>query len=154
MSRKRAEESSEELVYVVDLTTTELERAEEEIHSKRQLEPPPLPEEPPREIEILALLIDGREEPLFLPIEPTRDVLYLDALARLLRIAALAGETLSSVAINYGEAFERSLAFERRLPTWAYDGVDRDVAVTLPRELQLVLAPKKRVTPKGSINSL
>lgn len=144
-------QEQEELVYVVDLTTYELDRTADEVEGGGGGENPdsgaPLPQEPPTPIHQLAILIDGWEQPLVLPIEPTRDVVYLDALARLLRIAVLAGERVPAVAINYGEVYERSLAFERRLPEWVYSGIEAKVAAKLPTEVRLVLCPKKRRAP-------
>jgi hypothetical protein len=134
----------EELIFVVDLTSAEIDRASQEIDAGGPRRPPPeLPPAPPSPISRMALLIDGRDEPLLLPIEPTQDVAWLDAVARLLRIAVLAGERVPVVAINYGEALERALAFERRLPEWAYAGVDEATAAELPPELRAVLGPQR-----------
>lgn len=139
-------EGREELVYIVDLTSYEIDGAAHEIDrgGPNEEERPPLPQKPPSPIHRLALLIDGLDEPLLLPIEPTSDVVYLDALARLLRIAVLAGERVPAVAVNYGESYERSLAFERRLPDWVYSGVEAELAPKLPPEVRLVLGPRKR----------
>jgi len=136
----------EELVYVIDLTTHELDRTAHEIDGggPDPASRPSLPPEPPAPIGLVALLIDGWDEPLILPIEPTRDVRFLDALARLLRIAVLAGERVPSVAVNYGEEYERSLAFSRKLPDWVYSGVDKRNAKALPPEVRLVIGPRSK----------
>lgn len=75
-------------------------------------------------IDVVALLHDGSDAPLLLPIEPTRDRRLLDAIARLMRFAVERGERIPGAAIRYGSEYERTLAFERRLPAWAYDGID------------------------------
>lgn len=134
----------EELLFVVDLTTAEIDRVSQEVEAGGPRRPPPgLPPAPPSPISRLALLVDGWGEPLLLPVEPTVDVAWLDAVARLLRIAVLAGERVPVVAINYGEVFERTLAFERRLPEWAYAGVDEATAARLPPEVRAVLGPQR-----------
>lgn len=135
-------EAREELVFVVDLTTDEIERIADGIDDDSPTEPKTLPPTPPEPIGTVALLLDGWEEPLLLPVEPTRDVERLDALARLLRIAVLAGERVPTVAVEYGDELERTLIFERKLPGWVYDGVAPEVAVTLPPEVQRVLSPR------------
>ncbi len=89
----------------------------------------------------VALLHDANDEPLLLPIEPTRDPRLLDALGRLVRFAALTGERIPSVAVRYGAPYERALVFERRLPRWAYEGISRDQARALPRPIARVLGP-------------
>lgn len=136
----------EELVFAIDLTTGEMARAaldvEAAAETKGDVASQPLPEPPPHDVRHVALLLDDREEPLVLPIAPTRDVVLLDALARLLRIAVLAGERVPAVAIEYGEELERRLAFERKLPDWVYEGVEPDVAAELPVEVRRVLGPK------------
>jgi len=136
----------EELVFVVDLTTAEIDRVSQEIDAggPRPGSAPPLPDEPPSPVAQIALLIDGWDEPLLLPVEPTRDVVWLDALARMLRIAVLAGERVPAVAVGYGDVLERALAFERRLPEWAYSGVDPQTAVRLPPDVRRVLGPRGR----------
>lgn len=87
----------------------------------------------------VALLHDASDAPLLLPIEPTRDRRWLDALARLIRFAVLRGERVPSVAVRYGTEYERSLAFERRLPRWAYEGIDTR---HLPPEIARALGPR------------
>lgn len=89
----------------------------------------------------MALLIDGVEEPLLLPIAPTTDALLLDALGRLVRLAAVAGERVPFVATEYGGELERRLAFERRLPGWVYRGLPPELARHLPPQLRSVLGP-------------
>jgi hypothetical protein len=143
-SRERRVTQPEELIFVVDLTAAEIDRASREIDAGGPRPPPPeLPDAPPSPVSRMALLIDGWDEPLLLPIEPTLDVAWLDAVARLLRIAALAGERVPAVAVNYGEVLERTLAFERRLPEWAYTGVDDATSARLPPELRVVLGPRR-----------
>ncbi len=131
----------DEPVFVVDLTPEELDRTAAEIRRGGDAPRPGriLPEPPDRPIEWLALVTGAEEDPLLLPLEPTRDVVLLDALARLIRIAVLSGERIPAVAINYGDRLERILAFERRLPRWAYEGIDPADAAALPREIRAVL---------------
>jgi hypothetical protein len=137
--------ADEELVFVVDLTTREIESLARDIERGGPETSPRTArrDEPSRPIRRLALLLDTWEEPLLLPVEPTRDAKLLDALARLLRIAVLAGERVPTVAIDYGEEYERTLAFERRLPDWVYSGVDARTAARLPPRVRLVLGPTR-----------
>lgn len=92
---------------------------------------------PDETISLVAVLHEGLSEPLLLPIEPTRDRRLLDAIARLLRFAVEHEERIPAVAVRYGDAYERALAFERRLPRWAYEGMD---ARGLPADLARVLS--------------
>jgi hypothetical protein len=112
-------------VLVVDL------RKEALAADRAAIEGEPAPASPPDEpladeetIDTVAVLHD-ESEPLLLPIEPTRDRRYLDALARLFRFAVLRGERIPETAVRYGTEYERTLAFARRLPAWAYDGIER-----------------------------
>jgi len=99
------------------------------------------PLEPSETIELVAIIHDASETPLLLPIEPTHDRRLLDAIARLVRFAVARGERIPAVAIRYGDEYERALAFERRLPRWAYEGV---AARDLPSELAGALGPRQR----------
>ena len=133
----------DEPVFVVDLTPREMARCAAEMQDSEEALPErELPDPPERPIRWLALLLEGRDEPLCLPVEPTRDVQLLDALGRILRIAVLSGERMPNVAIKYGEEAERKLAFEKHLPSWAYMGIDAATARTLPDGVRAVLAPK------------
>lgn len=109
-------------VLVVDLRAPSLAEDREEARA------PALPEDETIEegesIDAVALLHDASDAPLVLAIEPTRDRRLLDALARLMRFAVVRGERIPTVAVRYGSEYERSLVFERRLPPWAYDGID------------------------------
>lgn len=93
--------------------------------------------DPSETIELVAILHDESPAPLLLPIEPTRDRRLLDAIARLVRFAVARGERIPAVAIRYGDEYERALAFERRLPRWAYEGV-----ADPPSELARALGPR------------
>lgn len=135
----------DEPVFVIDLTSAELARCAAEMQGSQELlDERPLPEPPDQPIRVVALLAEGLSEPFLLRIDPTRDVLYLDALGRILRIAVLSGERMPTVAVEYGEELERKLAFERRLPSWAYEGIERGLARRLPEDLRAVLAPKSK----------
>jgi hypothetical protein len=103
---------------------------------------PPTPEDalaPGEMIELVAVLHDELDAPLLLPIAPTLDLRLLDAIARLLRFAVEHGERIPAVAVRYGSEYERALAFEKRLPRWAYEGTDRR---DLPSALARVLGPR------------
>jgi hypothetical protein len=135
----------DEPVFVVDLTDAEMRQCEAELALLAEGGRPPvrtLPDEPPTPIRWLALVIEGRDAPLLLPLEPTRDVVFLDALARIIRIAVLSGERLPTVAIEHGGDLERSLSFGRELPGWAYEGIDPAIAAGLPHPLRVVLEPR------------
>lgn len=129
---------------VVDLRARALARDRAALEERE--EAPPLPTDEPLEahevVAWIAVLHDASDEPLLLPIEPTRDRRRLDAVARLLRFAVMRGERMPEVAVRYGEEYERRLAFERRLPAWAYDGVDPRVARALPEPLRRVLSAR------------
>lgn len=129
-------------VLVVDLR----ERARADDRAALGGAPPPLPADEPLEaherVDTVAVLHDGSDEPLLLAIEPTRDRGELDAIARILRFAVLHGARMPEVAVTHGGEQERSMAFERRLPRWAYEGIDRRRARALPPALRAVLAPR------------
>jgi len=139
--------TQEPLVFVVDLRAPAMAEVAQLVAQQDPTETgpaaQPLPEVPSQPISHLALLVENREEPLLLPLEPTQDVEYLDALARLLRIALVAGKRIPTVAVEYGEERERQLAFSRRLPRWAYHGIPDALSGSLPPALKAVLGPKK-----------
>jgi hypothetical protein len=132
----------DEPVFVIDLTRAAIDRAARKAAEPGPARPRPLPEAPTRPIERIALLLDGWQEPLLLPVAPTADVVLLDALGRLLTIGVLAGERVSVVAVEHGGELERSLVFRRRLPDWALDGVEPRVAARLPEAVERVLGPR------------
>lgn len=111
-------------------------------------EPPPLPADAPldehEEVSLLAILHDGSDEPLLLPLPRTRDRRRLDAIARLLRFAVLHRTSIPEAAIVHGDTLERRLAFARELPAWAYDGIDPRDAKRLPAALRRVLERRAR----------
>lgn len=114
-------------VFVVDLRAATLER------ERAGARPPP--DEPiDEDIDTLAILHDESDEPLLLPLVPTRDREELDAIARLVRFAVEHDERILTVATRYGGELERRLVFERRLPAWAYDGA----VGPLPRSLHVL----------------
>ncbi len=125
-------------VFVVDLREAAL--AEDRAALERNEQAPPLaPDEPldaEEAIDTIAVLHDESETALLLPIEPTRDRRLLDAIARLLRFAVLHGKRMPEIAVLYGNEYERTLAFARQLPRWAYDGVDVTLPVVLRRTLR------------------
>jgi hypothetical protein len=137
----------EEPVFVIDLTDEAMAECERDVAAAAEEDAPRGPERPlpaPPEggeaITRVALLLEGEEAPLLLPVEPTRDMILLDALARLLRVAVLAGERVPSVAIEHGDALERRLAFERRLPRWVYEGLPSHLERRLPPKIRRVLS--------------
>lgn len=133
-------------VLVVDLRAPA--RAEDRALVERGATPPALPPDEPlaedETVSLLAILHDGSDEPLLLPLAPTRDRRWLDAVARLLRVAVLRGASMSEVATAYGTEYERRLAFTRALPAWAYDGIEPRLARALPRELRRVLVRREQ----------
>jgi hypothetical protein len=88
-------------------------------------------------VELCAIVHDALPEPLVLPLPSGLDREELDAIARLVRFAVERRERIPNVAIAHGGELERRLAFERRLPKWAYDGLDR-----MPPELEATLGKK------------
>jgi hypothetical protein len=124
-------------VFVVDLRSETLREDREALDRRVELTAPEDELALDEPIDTLALLHDGTDEPLLLSITPTRDRDELDAIARLMRFAVLRGERMAKVAIEYGGELERRLAFERRLPAWAYDGID----AALPPELRVLRRP-------------
>ncbi len=138
---------ADEPVFVIDMTEREMAPARAAFFERRSDDPAApaaLPPTPPSPISTVALILDGWNDPLLLPIEPTEDVVLLDALARLLRTAVLVKQRVPAVAVEYGDELERRLLFERRLPTWLVSGVDDNVAARLPSEIARVLAPSQR----------
>ena len=134
----------DELVFAIDLTDAGLAELSSVVSGAAEpREPPPLPDPPAAPIRTVALLFEAGEDPLLLPVEPTRDVAALDALGRLLKVAVLSGRRLPAVAAEHGEELERRLAFERRLPRWVYDGLEPRLADRLPARVRAVLGPKR-----------
>lgn len=133
--------NDDEPVLVIDLRSAALAADRDALASSARA--PNVPDDEPLEegetIARVALLHDASDAPLLLPIEPTRDRRWLDALARLIRFAVLRGERVPSAAVRYGTEYERSLAFERRLPRWAYEGID---APHLPPAIARALGPR------------
>lgn len=132
-------------VLVVDLRGPALEEDRRALEGGRPPETPP--DEPLRggeRVDLVALLHDGSERPLLLAIGPTADRTYLDAVARLLRFAVLRGERIPKVAADWGSEYERRLAFERRLPEWAYIGLADGDLRDVPPAVRKVLGPRPR----------
>jgi hypothetical protein len=132
--------TDDELVFAIDLTHEALREVGEELataHDRSSERPlPPLPHRPIRQI---ALLLADRDEPLLLPIAPTRDVRLLDALARLIRVAVVLGLRVSEIAQRYGTPYEQKLVSERRLPGWALGSIASDTARLLPEDVRRAL---------------
>jgi hypothetical protein len=143
--RDDATNAGEALVYVVDLRARAIDEAARVSRDEPAGPPPSPPPSPASDVRAVALLLDGRNEPLVVDVPPTRDGRLLDALGRLLKIAVLAGERVPSVAVTYGEEYERTLVFERRLPRWVFDGLDGRTADALPPEIRRVLGPPRRL---------
>jgi len=134
--------SLDEPVFAVDVTTSSMKRlrarlvdADEERLELGSREP----DDPDSPISTVAVLYDEQRDPLLLPVEPTRDGELLDAIGRLLKLAVLQGVSMTQVAQRLGGELERRLFFERRLPSWAYDGVDARQVPDLPPRLFPVL---------------
>jgi hypothetical protein len=92
----------------------------------------------------VALRLADDEEPLLLPIAPTRDMAALDAAARLLRVAAVTGRSLAELATEHGDARLRRLYFGKRLPAFIYEGAPARVARRLPPPLRRIFAGPPR----------
>ncbi|HJL20041.1 MAG TPA: hypothetical protein RMH99_30530 [Sandaracinaceae bacterium LLY-WYZ-13_1] len=133
-------------VLVVDLRSEALGEDRRALGEDRAAPAPPpdAPLEASETVDRVALLHDGDDEPLLLPIEPTRDRAELDALARLIRFAVVRGERIPTVAHAYGGERERRLLFERRLPGWALDGLAPADLAKLPAALRRALGPPPR----------
>ena len=108
--------SPDDPVYVIDLGLTDLEAG---------TDPPPrsLPEPPKQPIRAVALLIEPGTDPVLIAIEPTRDVVALDAAARLLRVAVATGTHVRELALEHGDATLVDLYRHHRLPCFIYEGL-------------------------------
>ena len=110
----------DELVFVIDLRSAALGEVEHELQTANDVDVArPLPPRPHRPIRRVALLLDDPNEPLLLPIAPTRDERFLDALARLIRVASVLRLSVPEVARRYGAPYEQRLVSSGRLPGWA-----------------------------------
>ncbi|MGZ5969866.1 MAG: hypothetical protein ACXWP4_19475 [Polyangiales bacterium] len=114
--------NADELVFAIDLRRSAMDEAARELVEDTETARE-LPEVPQKPIRHVALLVDESDMPVLLPIAPTRDVRFLDALARMLRYARLLGLGVLEVAERHGGAYERALASSGRLPTWAFSGI-------------------------------
>lgn len=125
------------LVLVIDLRSEAMSEVGREVDAAiaGAFVPRVLPAAPAEPIARVALLVDGGGDPVVLPIEPTDDVRWLDALARLVRFAVLRGETATEVAQRYGSGYERALS----LPGWARGGLDPATAARLPDPVRRAL---------------
>lgn len=110
--------SDDELVYAIDLRRDALGDVERDLRSGDRTSPP-APPSPARPLRFVALLVDGRDEPVLLPIAPTRDGRFLDALARLIRVAVVLQQPVPEVARLYGAPYEQDLVARGLLPEWA-----------------------------------
>ncbi len=112
--------TDDELVFAIDLRREALREVEHDLETANETSAPrPLPPVPHRPIGRVALLLDGRDEPLLLPIAPTRDARFLDALARLIRVASVLKSSVPEVARRFGAPYEQGLVTQGRLPGWA-----------------------------------
>jgi hypothetical protein len=134
---------ADEPVFVIDLRGSTMREVRREVAAARAgaFVPRLLPAPPDEPVRLVALLVDGRAEPVLLPITPTRDIALLDALARLVRFAVLEGLRPAEVARRYGGPLERSLADDGRLPAWAAGDLDAALLGALPKEVQRALGP-------------
>lgn len=125
------------LVFVIDLRAAAMDEVAREVDAALAgaFVPRVLPEIPTEPIGCVALLVDDGD-PVALPIEPTDDVRWLDALARLVRFAVLRGETVSAIAKRYGGPYERAMS----LPGWARGELDAARAERLPDAVRRALA--------------
>lgn len=108
----------DEVVFAIDLRRDALGEVEHDLRAEKPTARP-LPAAPRRPIRWVALLLDDRDEPMLLPIEPTRNVRFLDALARLVRVAVVMQLSVTEVARRYGAPYEQRLVSHGRLPEWA-----------------------------------
>lgn len=123
-------DSDDDLAFVIDLRRAAMDEVAREVAaaSSGAFVPRVLPSPPEGAIATVALLVDGADAPVLLPIAPTRDVRYLDALARLLRFAVLRGAPVREIARAYGTDYERSL----ELPRWSRGELDAAARSRLP----------------------
>lgn len=138
----RADAHDEALVFVIDLRDAAMQEIAREVDAAIEgaFVPRVLPAPPEAPIAAVALLVGaGEGEPFVLPIEPTTDVRWLDALARLVRFAVLRGATVEEVATQYGEEYERALVGGGRLPGWALGALDAPTAARLPETVRRAL---------------
>jgi hypothetical protein len=136
-------------VFVVDLREEALRDDRLALAEGSMAPPLPADEQTEMPIDTLAVLHDGSDEPLLLPLLRTRDREELDAIARMLRFAVLLGERIEKVAAEYGGPRERRLLFERRLPPWVYDGIDAPSAMGLRRHRRAELAARACTGPRA-----
>jgi hypothetical protein len=144
--------SADEPVFVIDLSEAALAEARsdfEEPLGPARGRPRDL-SAPERPVRAVALLLGASEDPLLLEIEPTRDAVMLDALARLVRAALVTGETVASLATEHGGEALRRLYLERRFPRFVYEGVPPPAGDRLPRGLARALVVPRRGEPAPS----
>lgn len=106
--------SPDDPVYVIDLGPAD---------GGTDPHPRTLPEPPKQPIRAVALLIEPGTDPVLIAIEPTRDVVALDAAARLLRVAVATGTPVRTLALEHGDATLVDLYRRHRLPRFVYEGL-------------------------------
>ena len=135
-------------VFVVDLSPETMEACRRDFCRDEQGSARPasaVPPPPERPIRAIALLFSPAEEqPLLLPIPPTRDTVMLDATARLIRSAALTGRSLADLAIEHGDESLRRLYRSGRLPEFIYVGLPEAALVRIPEGLRWIFAGPRR----------
>jgi hypothetical protein len=104
-----------------------------------------IPPPPERPIRAVALVFSQTEQPLLLPIPPTRDTVMLDAAARLIRSAALTGRSIATLAVKHGDERLRRLYLSRCLPDFIYNGVEKTALGRIPEEVRWIFAAPRIV---------
>ena len=120
--------ATDDPVYVVDLTEAALAACRAAFDDANLGTDPafegtdPNPQRGPkkRPIRAVAFLTEADADPVLVPITPTRDVMALDAMARLVRAAVVTGVPVAELATRHGDGQLTALYRARRLPAFVY----------------------------------
>jgi hypothetical protein len=129
--------SVDDPVFVVDLTPPALAACRRDFLEAGDGQGPPLaerelPDPPERPVRAIALVVALDQDPTLVPIPGTRDMVALDATARLLRSALATGRRVAELALLHGDDVLRELYLGRRLPPFIFDGFPAPLRDRLP----------------------
>jgi len=138
--------SADDPVFVVDLTEPTMDACREDLAGQASAPAPRPADGGAGEVEVraVALVFAWEEDPVLLAIRPTRDSAMLDALARLLRMTMLTGNSIAALVTEHGDAAVKRLYFAKRFPRFIYEGFPATVRPRLPTAMVDAMGSARR----------
>lgn len=132
--------SIDDPVFVVDLTPAAVAACRRDFLEEAEGHATPLaerelPDPPARPVRAIALVVALDQDPALVPVSATRDMVALDATARLLRSALATGRRVAELALLHGDEVLRQLYLGRKLPAFVFDGFPAALRDRLPAGL-------------------